>query len=559
MWLINWIELIPEIYLAIIITFLLGYGVFLVSPSPSSISAQPGFARSDQQSRAAVSEGPNFPLNIDWRNKSVTSAGKHSLFLHFNYLCLFVLFWTFILLSPHRVAGASWHANYAGIGDVLFVDSFSVYIKFIVLFSTFVVLFVSLNLYPKYKIFNYEFTLLILLSLLGIFLIISARDLIIMYLAIETLSLSLYVLAAVVRSSTYSSEAGLKYFVLGALGSGLLLFGCALIYYSTGLTNFDALSNFVTLDPAFSNQFSANTDSHAIYQSRSFLIGAVFLIISLLFKLAAAPFHMWAPDVYEGSPTVVTFFFAVVPKISILYLLYKLLFGPFVCIFFPSDSGFQGLQLLLVISGVLSIFVGTFAAIYQNRIVRLMAFSAIAHIGFILLGFATGSFASFYSSFIYIILYIFMSINTFTFILSVYSSHQYKYFADLLAFAKYHPVLAITFSLTLFSIAGIPPLAGFFSKYYILLSLIDNHFYIVSSIIVVLSVISAYYYIRIIQWMYFSSSRPIHLLNTISSSSAIPTPQAIILGSTLYFIVTFLIYPKPILLITFDFFIQSLI
>lgn len=188
-----------------------------------------------------------------------------------------------------------------------------------------------------------------------------------------------------------------------------------------------------------------------------------------------------------------TIFFAVVPKIAILYLLYKLLFGPFIGIF-PTH-----LQLLLLISGILSIFIGTFAAIYQNRIVRLMAFSAVAHIGFILLGFASGSFTSFYSSFIYIILYIFMTINSFTFILSVYPAHQHKYFADLLSFAKYNPVLAITFTFTLLSIAGIPPLAGFFSKYLILLSLIDHSFYLISIIIVILSVISAYYYIRIIQ------------------------------------------------------------
>ncbi len=505
----------PEIFLAIIITFLLGYGVFfMVYTSESNFY---------KNKNSLISlKIPNF--------SSEFKTGKHSLFMHFNYLCLLVLFWTFILLICLNN-----HLTY--ISDVLFIDSFSLFIKSIVLFSTFIVFFISINLYPKYKISEYEFSLLILLSLLGIFLIISARDLIIMYLAIETLSLSLYVLAAVVRSSSYSAEAGLKYFVLGALGSGLLLFGCALVYFSTGLSNFDALSHLISLG----------------HWDNAFLIGAIFLIISLLFKLAAAPFHMWAPDVYEGSPTVVTIFFAVVPKIAILYLLYKLLFGPFVGIFFPH------IQFLLLISGVLSIFIGTFAAIYQNRIVRLMAFSAIAHIGFILLGFASGSFASFYSSYIYILLYIIMTINSFTFILSVYPAHQHKYFADLLSFAKYHPVLAITFTFTLLSIAGIPPLAGFFSKYYILLSLIDNHFFIVSTIVVLLSVISAYYYIRIIQWMYFKESSPFNLLNIITSSSVIPLPQALILGSTLYLILTFLIYPKPILLLTFDFFIQSLI
>lgn len=512
----NWQELIPEIYLSIIITFLLGYGVFFVKfqSIPSLLQ------RGDYQNNLLLRKGMEEIKKIE--------VGKHNLFKHFNYLCLFVLFWTLLLLL-------SLNNSLTYIGDILFVDTFSIYIKFIVLFSTLLIFLISINLYPQYKISDYEFSLLLLLSLLGIFLIISARDLIVMYLAIETLSLSLYVLAAVVRSSTYSSEAGLKYFVLGALSSGILLFGCALIYFSTGLTNFDGLAHLIFLG----------------HYDNALLIGSIFLIISLLFKLAAAPFHMWAPDVYEGSPTVVTIFFAVVPKIAILYLLYKILYGPFVAIFFPH------IQFLLIISGVLSIFIGTFAAIYQNRIVRLMAFSAIAHIGFILLGFSTGSFTSFYSSFIYIIIYIFMTINSFTFILSVYPANQHKYFADLLAFAKYQPILAITFTFTLLSIAGIPPLAGFFSKFYILLSLIDHHFFIIAIIIVLLSVISAYYYIRIIQWMYFKNSSPFNLLNTITSSSTISLSQALILGSTLYFILTFLIYPKPILLFTFDFFIHS--
>lgn len=511
----NWQELIPEIYLSIIITFLLGYGVFFVKLD--SFNQFSFFIQKES-------------LNLDKKDDLFLKAGKHNLFKHFNYLCLFVLFWTFVLLL-------ALNNTFIYIGDILFIDSFSIYIKFIVLFSTLLIFLISINLYPQYKISDYEFSLLLLLSLLGIFLIISARDLIIMYLAIETLSLSLYVLAAVIRSSTYSTEAGLKYFVLGALGSGLLLFGCALIYFSTGLTNFDALANLIFLG----------------HFDNALLIGSVFLIIALLFKLAAAPFHMWAPDVYEGSPTVVTIFFAVVPKIAILYLLYKLLYGPFISLFFPY------LQLLLIFSGFLSIFIGTFAAIFQNRIIRLMAFSAIAHIGFILLGFSSGSFTSFYSSFIYIIIYIFMTINSFTFILSVYPAHQHKYFADLLAFAKYQPVLAISFAFTLLSIAGIPPLAGFFSKFYILLSLIDHHFFILAFLVVLLSVISAYYYIRIIQWMFFKQSSPFHLLNTITSSSTISLSQALVLGSSLYFILTFLIYPKPILLLTFDFFLQSLL
>lgn len=236
----------PEIYLATTITFLLGYGAFYMVGG--------GLVHLSNRNY------PNNPKNI---------PGRNNLFLHFNYICFFILAWTFLLLC-------ALNNKLTFIGDILYNDSFSIYVKYIVLFSVSSILFISMNLYSKYKIFDYEFSLLILLSLLGIYLIISARDLIIMYLAIETLSLSLYVLAAVVRTSSYGAEAGLKYFVLGALGSGLLLFGCALIYFSTGLSNFDALSNLISL-----NHFD-----------NAFLIGAIFLIISLLFKLAAAPFHM---------------------------------------------------------------------------------------------------------------------------------------------------------------------------------------------------------------------------------------------------------------------------
>ena len=375
---------------------------------------------------------------------------------------------------------------------------------------------------PKNKNSDFEFPILIFISLLGFFLLVSSNNLLVMYLSIETISLSLYVLAAIKKNNALSTEAGLKYFILGALSSGLLLFGCSLVYYSSGLIDFDSLSN-VQVDNAF-------------------LIGSIFILISLLFKIAAAPFHMWAPDVYEGAPTIVTFYFATVPKIGILYLIYVLLFGPFYMI--------SQLQTLLIISGLLSITIGTFGAIYQNRIIRLVAFSAIAHIGFIILGFSTGTFIAVYSSFIYILVYIIMSFNTFTFILAVFPDK--KYFADLLSYYKLNPVLAITFAFSLLSIAGIPPLAGFFSKFYILYSLIENNLYVVSAIAIILSVIASYYYIRIIQWMYFNRSSLFNFYYT--STPQLGKVQSIVLGSTTYFILTFLFFPKPLLLLTFDLF-----
>jgi len=455
----NYHLLLPEIFLTTVIVFLLTFGLF-------------------------------------YKNK-------------FHYLAVITLIWVFILLFNIP--------SFSSISDIFLLNSFNNFIKLIIVVSSIIYLF----LLNKYQ--NFEFIVLILISLLGLFLLVSANNLLVFYLAIETISLSFYILAAINKNNSFSTEAGLKYFILGALSSGLLLFGCALIYFSTGFIDFSSLSHLAI--------------------SNSFLIGSIFIIVALLFKIAAAPFHMWIPDVYEGSPLYVTFFFATIPKIGILYIFYYFIFHVFYNIFDPN------IQSLLIFSSLLSITIGTFGAIYQNKIIRLIAFSAVAHIGFILLGFSTGSFISIYSSFIYIIIYIIMSFFTFSFILSLNN----KYFADLLSLSKINPVLAISFAFSLLSIAGIPPLAGFFSKFYILYSLVENNLYIVALFAIILSVVASYYYIRIIQWMFFNSST---LFNTYFSLSSLPgkitTAHSIILGSTTYFILTFLFYPKPLLLLTFD-------
>lgn len=482
----NYHLLLPEIYLTITINFLLFFGLFF----------------------------------LKWNsNKLENKGGAYNLLNKFIFLGILTLIWTFILLFNN-------HSGY--ISDIFIFNNFNNYIKEIITISTIFIVLISQKFLSIYKIKDFEYLILIFLSLLGFFLLVSSNNLLIMYLAIETISLSLYVLAAIRRNNTFSTEAGLKYFILGALSSGLLLFGCALVYYSTGIINFTDLANISEI------------------KDNSLLIGSIFIIISLLFKLAAAPFHMWAPDVYEGSPTIVTFYFAIIPKISILYILYILLYGPFYSIFIPN------IQNLLLLVGILSIIIGTFGAIYQNRIIRLIAFSGIAHIGFIILGFSTGTFISVYSSFIYIIVYIIMSFNTFSFILSIFPNK--KYFIDLLSYYKFNPLLTISFAFTLLSIAGIPPLAGFFTKFYILFNLIENNFYFISIIAIILSVVASYYYIRIIQFMFFNKSSLFNFYYTVSSLPKLGLIQSIVLGSTTYFILTFLLYPKPILLLTFDFF-----
>lgn len=526
MWLNNWHLLLPEIYLAFIITFLLGYGLFFVKIKLTNEQTNElnNNINNNNQNIINVENKEKIFSNILETNSNVS---KYNLLNKFIKLCIISLIWTFILIF-YNTSGS--------ISDLFIMNDLNNFIKIILLISTTIILILSFNFLPLYKISDFEFPILILLSLLGFLLLISTVDLLGMYLSIETISLSLYILAAIKKSDSLSTEAGLKYFILGALSSGLLLFGCALIYFSTGLTNFDSLYNLLLLG----------------HFDNALLIGAIFLIISLLFKLAAAPFHMWAPDVYEGSPTIVTIYFAIVPKIAIITLLYNLLYGPFISIFLPH------LQFLLLISGLLSIFIGTFGAIYQNRVIRLIAFSSISHVGFILLGLASGSLFSIFSCYIYILVYIIMSFNIFTFVLSVFPSK--KYFADLLSYYKYNPVLAFTFAFSLLSNAGIPPLAGFFSKFYILLSLISTHFYLIAAFAIILSVIGSYYYIRIIQWMFFNKSSLWNFFFLISSPSLpqIKLNQAIILGSTTYFILTFLFYPKPLLYLSFDFFIQSL-
>ena len=485
MWLTNYELLIPELYLSISIVFLLVFGVFFTK-----------------------------------------IGGKYNKFYKYNYLTILILIWTLILIitiMPNTT-------YYIGEINRIEINTLNTGIKGILTISTIGVLWITWNSYTQYKINKYEYTLLILLSLLGIFVLISAKDLILIYLGIELISLSLYVLASIKRSRAKSTEAGLKYFILGALSSGVLLFGLAILYNTLGTTNMLEIQELGEI-------------------SREVKIGGIMVVIAILFKLAAAPLHMWAPDVYEGAPSVVTAYFAIVPKIGILYLLYELVLGTFISIYEPV------LQTLIMITAILSIAVGTFGAINQNRMVRLLAYSAIAHIGYILLGFTTGTINGIIASFVYIIIYIIMSINIFGLVLSIYKGSEDKYIEDIRGLGKQKPVLAITLGMTLLSIAGIPPLAGFLSKFYIMLALIEVKGIILAIMAVVLSTIGSYYYLKIIKSMYFEESS----LITAAGGSTIKKWQGVIIGITTYLIWTLLINPEPVVLWTIDIVINSII
>ena len=280
-------------------------------------------------------------------------------------------------------------------GGFLISSEFVIGIKIMLVLSSALILLLGMKATVDDQILDYEFTQLVVLSTLGMMFLVGSGDFIMMYLAIELLSLAFYVLASLKRHSQHSTEAGLKYFLLGALSSGLLLFGMAVVYAFTGETSFIGLSEYL---------WYANGETEV-------LIGCIFILIALLFKLAAAPFHMWAPDVYEGSPTIVTAFFAIVPKIATLGLVVILMTGPFVCLF-------NDLQTILIVAAVLTMLVGSIAALNQAKIKRLLAYSAISHIGFLLVGIIPNSMIGFHATFVYICLYIVMSFNTFAFVLA---------------------------------------------------------------------------------------------------------------------------------------------
>lgn len=410
------------------------------------------------------------------------------------------------------------------------VDSTIVAIKLVIILGSISILLLSLDTYTTESkhLRNYEYTQLILLATVGMLLLVSSKDLISLYLSIELVSLSLYILAAINRDGQYSTEAGIKYFLLGSVASGILLLGSALIYWLTGETSFIGLTNYIWYGPIEVG------------------VAALFIIIALLFKLAAAPFHVWAPDVYEGSPSIVTAFFAIVPKLATLGIFYEVLTGPFQAIL-------EDLKPFLIASAILSIIVGSLGAINQTKLKRLVSYSAIAHMGFMLLGLSTGTINGVIATYIYIVIYMVTSLNTFAFILSL--SNKSIYISQLAGLSRLNPTLAFTFALSLFSMAGIPPLAGFLSKYLVLMSIINNQYYIIAVIAIIMSVIGAFYYLRLIKWMFFKDSfdyqlkilsgialnKPVELVNRVSFINSI------ILGTTLYVLLTFLFYPNVLM------------
>ncbi|WP_343713558.1 NADH-quinone oxidoreductase subunit NuoN [Inquilinus sp.] len=404
-------------------------------------------------------------------------------------------------------------------------DGFAVFMKILVLVGSALALILSLDYIEHEGMSRFEYPVLFVLATVGMMLMISANNLISLYLGLELQSLSLYVVAAFNRDSERSSEAGLKYFVLGALSSGLLLYGTSLVYGFLGTTSFDALAQ------ALSGQSAAGGVLGGTQMG--VIIGVVFICAALAFKVSAVPFHMWTPDVYEGAPTPVTAFFAVAPKVAAMALFVRVLVEPF-------GHLTSQWQQIIVVASALSMILGSYAAIAQTNIKRLMAYSSIGHVGFALLGLAAGTQQGITGVIVYMAIYVPMSLGAFAVILSMrINGKQVEGIQDLAGLGKTSPGLAFALVIMMFSMAGIPPLAGFFAKLYVFKAVIEQQFYVLAVIGVLASVVSAVYYLKIIRVMYFDEPK---VAFDKPEGAAIP---AILTVSTL-FIVVFWLLPAPL-------------
>src|ERR1700744_281440 len=369
-------------------------------------------------------------------------------------------------------------------GGSFIVDSYARFLKVLALIGSAVTLILSREFLsdPSRRIF--EYSILVLLSTVGMMVLISAGDLIMLYLGLELMSLALYVVAASNRDDAKSTEAGLKYFVLGALSSGMLLYGASLIYGFTGTVSFAGIAA------------SAKIGSIGI------VFGLVFLLAGLCFKVSAVPFHMWTPDVYEGAPTPVTAFFASAPKVAALAVFTRV-----------ALTAFPGIvpewQQIVVFVAIASMALGSFAAIGQKNIKRLMAYSSIGHMGFALVGLAAGTAEGAQGVLVYIAIYVAMTLGSFTVILSMKRNGRHvENISDFAGLSRTNPLLAFLFAMLLFSLAGVPPLAGFFGKWYVFVAAMKANLFTLAVIGVLTSVVGAFYYLSIVKVMYFDEPLP---------------------------------------------------
>ena len=412
-------------------------------------------------------------------------------------------------LMVTRAGGVGFHGQFV-------VDPFAVLIKALVLVSSAFTLMLALDYNRRQGIARFEFPVLVLFATVGAMGMASAANLITLYLSLELLSLCSYVLAAFARDELRSAEAGLKYFVLGALASGLLLYGISLVYGFSGTMDFTGVAHVLMSSGG---------------ASAGMVVGVVFVIVGLAFKVAAAPFHMWTPDVYEGAPTPVTTFLATASKVAAMGLFLRTMAEPF-------GAVLGSWRLILEIISIVSMILGALAAIGQTRIKRLMAYSSIGHMGYALIGLAVGGPVGVRGVLVYMIVYVFMAAGTFGCILAMRRRGvALERIEDLSGLSRTDPALALAFAVFMFSMAGIPPLSGFFAKLYVFLAAVDAQMWTLAVIGVLTSVVSAFYYIRIVKVMYIDAPEP--------PFDRKPTGVAFVATVTALYTLFFFLFPGP--------------
>ena len=398
------------------------------------------------------------------------------------------------------------------------IDDFTRLLKILVLVGGIICIYMSISYLTEAGMFKSEYMVLILFSILGMMIMISANDLIAMYLGLEVQSLALYVLAAFRRYNVRSSEAGMKYFVLGTLSSGMLLYGCSMVYGFSGSIYFSEIAQTAITNGAV---------------SVGMVIGLVFILAGLAFKVSAVPFHMWTPDVYEGAPTTVTAFFAACPKIAAMGILVRIIFEAY------PELTTQWNQVIIFIS-IASMILGAFGAIGQTNIKRLMAYSSIGNMGFALVGLAAGNREGVEGVLIYLMIYLVMTVGVFALILSMRRNEKMvEDIEDLRGLSQTNLPAAFMLALLMFSLAGIPPLAGFFAKFYVFMAAVKADMFVLAVIGVLASVVGAFYYLRIIKIMFFDEAK--------DAFNEMPSQLKVVLGLSGLFVLLYIVYPNPLI------------
>ena len=436
---------------------------------------------------------------------------KNSFIKTTNFAILSLLFVTLLIYIDITTSFASFDNYFSN-------NSFTKFFKILTTLGAAASLVISKNYFVDSKINKFEIPTLLLFSTLGMMLMISSKNLMIMYLAIELQSLSLYVVASIKRNSLESAESGVKYFILGALSSGILLYGFSLVYGFTGQTSFEGI--YQTL---------YQIDNLPI----GLIFGLVFILVGLGFKMSAVPFHMWTPDVYEGAPTSITAFFAIVPKIAATALIFRFCLEPF------GNFYFEWTQVIFFLS-VASMFLGAIAAIAQKNLKRLLAYSSIGHVGYVLMALVAANDQGIRSASIYMFTYLLMNIAIFTILLSLKKANSYvEKITDLNGLSISNPVISLSLAIIMLSMAGIPPFMGFFGKFYVFIAVIESQLYSLAILGVLASVISAFYYLRIIKGIYFDEPN-----NSESFDFTISNHSKIILTVVIFILTFFILYPS---------------